>query len=107
MITRRMQPATLLVKVVTADVYGSKEAWREDGTIKLAVSLLNGSTQLSNTALTVDATHLGLTPRRGLMSVNHAISLGGETYAIDYVCDDGPLSQVWLHRIKGVAADGG
>lgn len=106
MITRRMQPATLLVKAVTADVYGSKEAWREDGTITIAVSLLNGSTQLSNTALTVDATHLGLTPRRGL-SVNHAISLGGETYAIDYVCDDGPLSQIWLHRIKGVATDGG
>lgn len=105
MITRRMQPATLLVKAVTADVYGSKEAWREDGTIKIAISLLSGSTQLSNTALTVDATHLGLTSRRGL-SVNHAISLGGETYAIDYVCDDGPLSQVWLHRIKGVATDG-
>jgi hypothetical protein len=106
MIIRRMQPAALLVKTVTADVYGSKEAWREAGTISLAVSLLNGSTQLSNTALTVDATHLGLTPRRGL-SVNHAISLGGETYAVDFVCDDGPLSQIWLHRIKGVAADGG
>lgn len=105
MIARRMQPAALLVKTVTADVYGSKEAWREDGAIKIAISLLSGSTQLSNTALTVDATHIGLTPRRGL-GVQHAIRQGGETYAVDYVCDDGPLSQVWLHRIKGVAADG-
>lgn len=95
---RKMRQASLFPLTRTLDDYEEQViAFEAAVPIEIAISLTTGTSSSANNILTASSTHVGVTTYKAI-SAGDKITVGSDTYIVDYPVLDGRNALLYLKK---------